>query len=447
MPKHDTDAQMIYTQNPFTSSDPRVQLGWLYLIAAFVTLALVLFVPLTFSNDSPGYISAGFVFAQGKLDAIRTPFYPWMCYLSQLCIKGNGAYTLLFCIQQAAFLASIYAFYRIAEQFVRTRALLFSIVLLYICHPGIVSWNRVILTESFAISGTVFLVYLLLRFYRKSGWGTVVGVNLLLLSLVALRPSSIYLFPAVFLLWLYSIWKRKINSWAALCGTFLVIGCIAGYSYLYQREYGIFQPSYVSDLNQYYILRANNLMEPRDTNQPSLQSYLAQCRYRTDHRNGEAYYEEFFFLIDTYGPATVHQLIKSSLSNHAKEYLSVLFTQASDIKNYPAFVSYTEPDFAPAKAIRKLMFFLFSFPFHVVYLFLAGYAIGLCIYMKREKTIPILSLCLWTLVTANVGIAVFGAMGEWHRLFAPGAPVLFILIAQGIDYFCFPKTNSTLREF
>ena len=426
-------------RNPFTDGQPSIQLIWLYTIALAGSFFLLSALPVAFSNDSMGYVEAGKVFANGEIDILRTPFYSLFCH-SLLGLPFLGYKSIIIC-QYLLFLLSVQAFYHIARWMIHTPALRFIVSLAYILHPGIILWHGMILTESLAISGAIFLVYFMLCYNSSPSWKSAIAVGITFLTLLALRPSSIYLSPALGVFVGWALWKHRKYAGLLLAGCLLAALCTWSYCYAYQRKFGVFMPGYVTSLNQYWILRNTGIMQPSDSEDTDIRRDLEQYITEEDTRNGEAFYNEFFFFIDTYGVERTHRLVQSSLEKHRVAYLSVLLKQAVETRNFPAFTYYIDAETMPLplRLYVKLIFGIFTFHFHFIYLFLTGYAVAAFLWMKRHSRISIMPCCLWMIVGANVSVSVFAAMGEWHRLIVPSMPLLFLMMAKAIDYCCVNK--------
>ncbi|MEG2149951.1 MAG: hypothetical protein RRY36_01855 [Bacteroidaceae bacterium] len=418
------------------STDSKVQLKGIYLITLFVTAILACGTEVTFSSDSSGYIEAGRLLASGNIDSIRTPLYPLFCYLLEILLPDSLSYLVINIVQYLVFLISIYAFHYIGKYLIKSPSILFYATLIYACHPATISWTRAILTESFAISGIVFLAYSILRFIQKESYQTLFLINIILLLLIALKPSFGYLLPIMLLLWCYLIFKNKKVVYIAGIGYIIgIIILILGYCYAYQQKYEVFQPSYVSSLNQYYVLRESNLVESTYANNLELKEDIDEFLLVKDTQGGEIYYKEFFYLLENYGISTTQQFISTTLCNKSKGYAQAVLKHIQIGVSQSSFITYVQPLSIEVKVMYKILYFLFNPTFRFLYLFLSIYFIYLLYYSIKKKRIPMLSILIWLLIIANITTVVVGALGEWNRLITPSIPFVCLLVGQCLDQF------------
>ena len=420
-----------------TSKSTKVQLTGIYLIFFFISIIFMWGTEITFCNDSLGYVEAGRVFINGSIDAIRTPLYPLFCYLFESIFPSSIAYLVLNWAQYILFLLSIYALYRIGKYFIKSPLLLFFSVLVYSCHPATLGWFRCIQTESLAISLIVFLAYSILLLIQKESYKNMSFTSLILFLLIALKPSFAYLLPMLFVLWCYMIFIKKKKKMVYVTGIGFILGIIIlilGYCYAYQQKYEVFQPSYVTSINQYYILREANLINgDHAKDNTELQKDMEEFLKVKDLQEGDVFYKEFFYLLDHYGIATTHRFINTAFHENSKEYAQAILQHFPTAKSQPSFITYTQPLNLGTRIVYKCMYFLFNPAFHFLFLFLGIYFVCLLYYCFVKKTLPLYSILLWTFIVANITTALVGALGEWNRLITPSIPFICLLIGQCLD--------------
>lgn len=420
----------ILKSNPFSTDKQEVQLSWLYAVALILAVWLYADVNVHYANDSWHYMTAGEQFLNGKIHDFRTPLYPIIYHLAKMVAGGFASETVVL-LQIALYLLSILAFYNICRYLIKSPAILFTVSLLYVAHPGLVLWNYFILTESFAISGATILFYLILEFYKKPTLLLATAIPVATLALITLRPSSIYFTPCLATLTLYMLAKRRKFAWTLFSGLFIAVVAVAAYCYGFKQQYGIFTPSHVSILNKYYFVRKANLITPADAPTEEMQVFVSSIL--SDNEKDQ--YIEFTQLIDKFGHKDTDCLIKNTINRDRNRYISFIIKQITGIRSFPAFSHFvdTATVSVPCKAYIKGSFFLLMFHFNFIYLFIIGYTIAIVYSFYKRKSAPLISILLLLTVACNLAIILSGAISEWHRLFAPTMPLFFIMMATVAD--------------
>lgn len=192
--------------------------------------------------DSIGYMEYDF----NKLISLdfsdgRTPIYPLVLKLSRL-IFGEGNYLRCVSLFQSiiSFIATIY-FYKALKLITNKKLLILGITFFFGASNTFVGYDTVILTESLALSGTVFLIYYLLSYLKYNQIKSGIKAICLTLILTFLRPSFL-LFDAIILVFLILQFiitrKKEIKKLILISlGSFAII---LSYSFLFYNSMGIF---------------------------------------------------------------------------------------------------------------------------------------------------------------------------------------------------------------
>ena len=424
----------ILKSNPFSSNSQNVQLLWLYAIAIIFSLCIYADISVAYSNDSQHYMTAGETYLSGRLHNFRTPLYPLVYHFAKT-MAGSAAGHIVVILQILLFMFSILAFYRSCSFLVQSRRIVFTASLLYAIHPGIILWNQFIITESFAISGAVILFYFIVEFYKKQRLWPAVAIPATILALIALRPSSIYFTPALALFALFMLAKRRKFAWTLFSGLFISAIAVAGYCFKYYQEYGIFGPSNVNILNQYYFLRKNNLLMPDDATNGNMSILVADILSAEESERSMDQFQEFTYLVNTFGHKETNNMIKSAIGRERKSYYRFILQQIIEVRNFPAFSHFV--NMATVSPLTKIYikgsFFLLAFHFHIVYIFLIAYAFVIIFYSQKQKNNSLIHWVILLTVGSNLILVLTGAISEWHRLFAPSMPLFFMMIASTAD--------------
>ena len=210
--------------------------GWLYF--KMYTTAVIF-------NDSIGYIWNDFLkIFQGELSG-RTPFYPFIIKLSQKIFQTD--YLRFVCIIQNImwFIAIIYL-YKLLSLLIKNKKLVMFFTILYALCPAIIDWNNVILTESIALSGTIIVIYYIVKYLKEPKVTTGAVAIILSFILTFHRPTAIIYVLILEIFWIMRfILDRKNIKKDLICfsiSTFTIL-LIVIYAIVFHKTYGIYSIS------------------------------------------------------------------------------------------------------------------------------------------------------------------------------------------------------------
>ncbi len=139
----------------------------IYIISIILSLVLFMGWRVIELPDSPTYIQASHIFLSGKIDSLRTPTYPLIIGICNVIFGENIYKDVVIILQYISYLISIAFFYKLVLEFIKKPNLCFWLTLFYAIFSAISGWNNCILTESFAIAGSVFLLYSSTGLYKR----------------------------------------------------------------------------------------------------------------------------------------------------------------------------------------------------------------------------------------------------------------------------------------
>ena len=400
-----------------------------------MSIILIVFwgVPNHFDTDS--YFNAWTNLKQGKIDIFRTPTYPIFIGLIQ-GLSGASLFKLAIVIAQyILFFVSIFFFYKITCHFIDNSKVCSFITLFYAICPGIISWNNLILTEPLAISGTVFLLYYSIRLYEKPMVKMALLYAFWLLFLIFLRPSFLYLFPALLFFWALSglYGKARVFLLGILCTVF-VLCCEAFYICKFEKSYGVYSPSSVGVLNQYYIVRQHGLINVDGISNDSLRCELQRSieSNGATTNNHDLLWTEGYDFISRYGLKEVQTVISTTMKEHPVEMLKKALGRSIRAMHTPLFHS-----LIPVSGIVYYFVDFTGFDFTdflsmgLLYVFIIIYVIILIrntLYKKRKM--PCLSMLLLLIGVGNLITVIIGAQESWNRLIVPSMPIYLLMFGQ-----------------
>jgi len=396
----------------------------IYCVSAFIFLIILILGPSPTAGDTSTNFSAASVLASGKLDALRTPLYPLLINSFRLITSNNITIKLgIILFQYLVFCISIFCFYRVCTYFIKSNGIAFFVVMCYACHPAILVWQKIIMTESLALSGIVFFLYFIIRFLvtRKILYSLL--VNLFVFLLIMLRPGFLFLIPIVFAFWLYFIFKVKKNGLPGFTGIVFVIILIGGYSGIFQKQYGVYTLSTVSDINQYMMLRDAGLIETSSIKDVVFKKTLTEVIQK--RKTDSEYFDEFIFFYSKYGVTTTNSFVKKSILINCPKYVAYnvnRFVRETTESGVGFWKGFNHNKYNPL--IR-----LICFPFILLFVFLILY---LYILIKNKFTFKS-SFFIYTIALSSIFVFIVGAPNAWGRLIVPTIPILLIMFGQCFD--------------
>lgn len=412
------------------------QLRWIYSIAVIsIIVNLCLYGWKAFS-DSGGYLDAWYVFAEGGIDWGRTPIYPFFLGILKAFVGEGILYWVVVCIQSILFLLSVHCFYRLVKIFSGRNDVAFWFAIFYSLVPGITSWNNAILTESLAISGTIFLFYFAVNGWIKALSSSLIGFSISLCFLCMLRPSFLYLLPIFFCFWLGTLFlksKKKVACYGLL-GVAFAASIVLCYCFAFQKTYGVFIPSGIGTLNQYCIARQRNLLNPDVIENPALKLDIKNILQSEKTETMDSFYTEFGKLRNKY----LLSDIQNALSSSIKSDIGLFLKEAVDIAGYAGDRNIFD-SYVTKKNIIKIKM-------NLLYFIMALYSIFLFLSICKKRKIPYLSILIYATCCGNLVLIFVGAQEEWTRLFAPSLSLFLLMIAQLFSAsglrITFAKSNS-----
>ena len=409
----------LFIREVVSQSEEKIQLRWIYAIAIISVFLNLFYIGWKDFPDSIGYVNAWDVFVSGKIDWSRTPVYPILLGILRTLVGKNLLYWAVVCVQSALFLLSVRYFYRLVKFFCNRTVISFWMTIFYCLVPGITSWNNVILTESLAITGSVFLFYFVIGGWTQFKKSYFVGFAACLCLLCMLRPSFLYLLPVFFCFWLVAFFlkgRKKSACWG-LGGVVLVVGVVLCYSFAFQKTYGVFTPSGIGMLNQYCIVRQRDLLNPEVVTRSDLKVDIEKILESGRAETVDPYYKEFSYLNQKYSLLDVHRVVSASITSNLSKFIKETVEIAAYAGNRNVFDSYV------AKPIVKMKL-------NILYLLFAVYTLFLAVNVWRRREVPYLSVFIYNASCSSLILVFVGAQEVWTRLLVPSVPLFLLMFSQ-----------------
>ena len=172
---------------------PEITSALIILLFRFVTYKNAVFAQI--EPDSKSYIVGWGGFREGN----RLPLYPAIINLNELLFNDHYLTGVVWC-QIFVSLAAVAFFYKAVKLATGNRLIACMMAVFYGCYPEIMGFDTIILSESFAISLSVFLLYFTVRYIRDSTKKNGRWMILLVFLAVCEKAALLIYVPAVFVL-------------------------------------------------------------------------------------------------------------------------------------------------------------------------------------------------------------------------------------------------------
>lgn len=416
------------------SGNKHFKLIYIYIVAFVFCAFLIIHNGCQYFPDTYSYIIAWNHIVDGQIDKWRTPVYP--LFLGSLrSLLGQDNYPICaIIIQFFVFLVSIRYFNKLAIILLQSESISYWLTAFYALYPCIPSLNCFLITEPFAIYGIVFLLYSTIHAIKTDSPRYILYTTLWLFFLVFLRPALIYLIPVYIVGWLLLcvVNKKAIQiTFMHLGGTIFVGLSVLVYSYCFERNYGMFTPSGIGVINQYYIARTDGILDPLKTNNPCLKEYVEKSIsvHGTSYTKGSSYdvYSEAENAIDLYGLADVSHLVTLSVMSDKTIYFKRILLHIHRTATDKLFDSLL-PKF-------RTIIDIIGIRINFVYILLLLYPLMWFLLYRKKKYFPVFSFILYMMGASHLIVIIVGCQNEWFRLILPVVPCYILMFGQILSVF------------
>ncbi|MCF0126788.1 MAG: hypothetical protein HUJ68_13740 [Clostridia bacterium] len=404
----------------------------IYVIAMINIIVIVAFSDDYLWPDAQTYIDAWEnSISQGKLDIFRTPVYPTFLGICKY-IAGTDFLRLAIALQFIIFFISIFYFNKIASFIIESKKVVWFVTLVYSILSGISSWAIVILTESLAISGSVFLIYNITQYFKTNKIFNIACITFWMLFLLFLRPAFLYLIPICILMWIFAVKAKKRNATFGVASILFIILIYSAYCFQFKKEYGVFTSSSVGILNHTNIAIYKGLYTP---------DFIDSQEYKTYCQQQEEAIDEIWLITNYaakhYGLVEIQKEVFDSYKNQPIEWIKIFYNNfISTFDNYypPIYSLYSN---RTLKMITRGLTINIIF----IYIFAALYCVVLLKWKKKKNEYFVFSCLLWLSLLLNIVTATIGAPLEWGRLITPSAPIFMLLLGQSLNFYWKKRDN------
>lgn len=389
--------------------DKFTRLRYIYILSIVNCFIMTCIFKVDISFDTHTYINAWSSLQDGYVDKWRTPVYPLVLGLMKAICGDYYLYSVVI-IQHFVFLVSIRFLFLLMLNVNICKNISFFLTFIYALYPCVATYNCCIVTEAFAVAGTIFLLYSINKLYEKGTARFGFYAFLCLLFLIFLRPAVVYLLPVTMVGWCVIAIKRrsfldKTFIWGAV-GNGIVTICLIIYMVMFKFNFGVFTPSGIGLINQYTIAKAANIID------------------FNDKKEELGFYQEAEYYINTIGMKSFSDSLNNSISRNKIKYInriSLNVRKASEDNllepSWPTGIIGVVSNICCVK-IKYVLFLLLV------------YAVVLLRWMKKQKELVFFSCLLFLIGISNFVLIIIGSPGEYGRLSLPALPAYFIMFGQ-----------------
>lgn len=397
---------------------------------AIIVLTLFNLTPALDSFDTAYYLLAGEKLWQGEIDCLRTPVYPLLLKICSLPWGERGMSVLVTILQSAVFLVSVWAFYDMLHRLVKREAIVFWCSLYYAVIPAS-GWANEMLTESLSISLMVILTRGLVCYLQAPNWKQALWINILLTTMVFLRPNFIAFFaiiPVVIILKSLNRHPAKDRCFRANYGAILLfllipVGSYLGYCKAYENKYGTFAPIMCDTYN----LQRGGGWDSECVTNPDAKLLCMDL----DKDQDKSYASVYKVINTTHRADLLKEACLDMRAIHRREYISQKVRMISSGMGEGIL-----PAVNTHSALSVLLFFgskTMAMPVSFAYFLTIVGCIVLIIHTIKKRSIPVTATLLVSILLAQVAGITAAASDSLWRHFSILVPIMLAMIGMGVD--------------
>lgn len=364
-----------------------------------------------------------------RIDISRTPVYPLLMGIMGSIFGKAKIYIGMAVMQSVVAVISIPYFYQTARYVLKLSSAALIITFFYATYPAFLWWNHMVLTESFAMSGSIFMVYCLLSAFYKKSIRYSIYASLWLIFLLFLRPAFIYMLPVLVVCSLILLLKKEREkiAIALLAGVALTTMLLLGYMTEFKKEYGFWGFTRISVTNRYFIARENGILDSNMTSDKSL-SQLIERNYK---KNGAYKYygedlakiwQEWRYIRQHYDSPTIEEVVDQSIRANKIRYARAI------MGNLKRCVE--EQFFDDSFSFTCTSPFRINFYNGWIVLVLFLYLLYTVYMIWRRCCMPWPEILLLLLGLSGFIVVFVGSMAEYCRLLMPSKFIYLLMMAQ-----------------
>lgn len=399
------------------------RLRYIYILSIVNCFLMTIIFKVDVSFDTYTYIDAWSSFQDGIIDKWRTPIYPVFLGLMKAFFGINFLYFVV-AIQHLFYLVSIRYLYLLMRDYITNKNISFFLTLFYALYPSVITYNCCIVTETFAVSGIIFLLFSTSKLYKTQKWRFVFFSFIWLFFLIFLRPAVMYLLPVLMVFWLIVAIERKKECCMSVVGGITSCAFVSIFLLVYMAMfkccYGVFAPSGIGLINKYAIAKAANIIVYEKEN------------------NGLLFYQEAENYINNVGLKSFSDSLDRSISLNKDKYIKRLWQNARNASEFNLF----EPSYSNGiiGAVTNIM----GVKIKIIYFIFIIYGIVLLRWKNLQKDVSFFSYLFFMIGLCNYILIIIASPGEYGRLSIPAIPVYLIMIGQLLEMIKIKRVSEVI---
>ncbi len=400
----------------------------------------------TLSYDTAGYLNYHANILKGETEGLRTPIYPYFIKLVGLFGQQNLIDHIVTAQVVISFL-SIILFYKVAEAFYKNQTVIFAASILYGAMLPVINFDKLVLTESFAVIFSLLFIYVMVNYLQKPAHIKAWVMTLFTFVAVMLRPSFIYLPVLITVFWVLRLTISKRDRKICLSGlaaSAVVLLLIAGYSNLNEKNNSFNGISTVSNYNEMAVIAEAGIY--MSGNDPEISEAVKGNLILQQKGPGNGV--QPIDVNSRFGPDRVHKFIINCIKNQPLAYMWHIASKLNDLQTTNIFTNYATHKLGfLAFRVENVEYLVFCVTFNLLY-FLIVFDLVVIISMRiRRRQTPWFKIVLWLLIVFQISVSIMGCYNEYQRLILPAMPALVILLFSYIDWICFATNVHKLRSY
>ena len=400
-----------------------LRLRYIYILSILFCIYLTYIFKVDITFDTPTYVNAWSTLLEGYVDKWRTPSYPIFLGIMNTIFGDNYLYFVVL-VQHLVFLVSVRYFYLLMRNTISNEKLSFFITLFYALYPCVATYNCVIGTSTFVVTGSVFLLYSILSLYKSNNKRFGLYAFFWLFFLIFLRPAVVYLLPVTIVGWcIVALTRKKFFDASVvfgITGSIVVSICLIVYMFMFKSCYGVFTPSGIGLINQYTVAKAANVIDFNTTGEEI------------------GFYQEAEKYINIMGMEAFSDSLKQSIDCNKGKYIKRLWQNVRKASEDNLF----EPSYQIG--ILGVVSNLFGLPIKIIYYLFLIYTAWLLQWMVRKKKIAFFPVLLIMIGVSNYIVIILGSPGEYGRLSLPAIPAYLLMLGQLLDIINSKRLSDTI---
>lgn len=431
--------------------------GTLALFICIASIRGIFYAGLTsFSATTDSYTMLGvngFDFFKGKLHETRVPIYPLVIDTMQIIFTEKLCFQIIVLLQILISFIALFYFYKALNYILKNKYFVYGITFMYGISPAIIGWDNVILTESLALSGSVFFIYLMLKYLNAPSVKTIAQSSVLILALIFLRPTFLILLPifSVFLVVKFILDSSKQEKTIIKKGIIApIVACVIvlGYALSFSAQFSVFSLS-----NTLLSQNIFKIVEKDYYKNSGNAQVIRKIDERIAQDNGE-FINAIGVIYEDISKDKIQDFVSQTLSNNFPQVVEDNITTALNLMNlhFPGN-SYYMPNKYNSNFIKdyagqyyqvdskwgtSVNLFLTGFAniitfAHVYFIILCG-IISILYTMIKHKKVLWVECGLISIILLTVASAIIGTYAEFSRTAICVLPYTYMAIARAIDF-------------